>query len=156
MIESMQDLVEHLALTGMASDETVVPCTPDEVDEIRQAQGVEQLPEQYEQFLLTMGRRAGDLLRGTTFFYPGLVELAEEMPQLLEENDATGLAREGSVFVGMHQGYQLYWLEPGDPSGQLCWYEEGEDAIGQSWPSLLDFLVARAEEERRIKEKYGL
>jgi hypothetical protein len=82
--------------------------------------------------------------------------LAEEMRELVVENNVEHLVRPGSVFVGMHQGYQLYWLEPGDPSGLLYWYQEGEQEPCRTWPTLLDFLVHRLEEQRQIMDRYNL
>ena len=154
MSETMRDLVDHLLSVGLATPDTIKPCSPAEVEEVRQAQRVDRLPTQYEEFLLTAGRRAGDLLRGTDFFYPAIVRLADEMRELLVENKVTHLMRPGSVIVGMHGGYQLYWVEPGDPSGTTYFYAEGEETPQQSWPTLLDCLVFEANEQIRIREQY--
>jgi hypothetical protein len=149
-MKTMDELVEHLISVGLATPDTVVGCSPEEVEEVRQTQGADRLPPQYEQFLRTMGRRAGDLLRGTTFFYPGIVELADEMRELVVENTVTHLVKPGSVLIGMHQGVELYWMEP---SGAT--YECGE--IGpnptHSWPSLLDCLIHEAETQQRTREE---
>lgn len=147
--ETMADLVELLGLYGMATSATIKPCTAKEIEDIRAAQRVARLPAQYEEFLRTMGKRAGELLLGTDFFYPFVVELAGEMRELVSDNGIEHLIRPGSVLVGMHQGYELYWLEPGNPSGRLFHYTEGRDAPIGVWPTLLDFLVAQAEDQKR-------
>lgn len=154
--ESMKDVVALLMSNGMATSDNVVPCSPDEVEEIRKSAGVERLPDQYKDFLLTMGRRAGDLLRGTDFFYPSIVRLADEMRELLDECDATHLIKPGSILLGMHQGSELYWMEPGEPSGPVFLYVEYEEGPRRNWSSLRDFLITQAKEEKKIREKYNL
>jgi hypothetical protein len=151
--DTVEGLAELLVSYGMAGPGTVLPCTSEEVEEVRRAQGVERLPAQYTEFLLTMGRRAGELLRGTDFFYPGVVEFARDMREMIVENAAGHLVRPGSVFVGMHQGYQLFWLEPGDPSGPLYWYNEGEETPRRTWPTLLDSLAWHAGWQKQIRER---
>ncbi|TDD36896.1 hypothetical protein E1288_41240 [Saccharopolyspora elongata] len=145
-----------LISSNMATPENIVPCTPREVEEVHEATGVEQLPKQYEDFLLTMGRRAGHLLHGTDFFYPSIVELADEMRELLEECGVTHLVQPGSVLLGMHQGGELYWMEPGEPSGAVFLYIENDDSPRRNWPSLRDFLITQTKEEQAIREKYNL
>ncbi|AXB45016.1 SMI1/KNR4 family protein [Amycolatopsis albispora] len=127
-----------------------MPCTEEEVARVR---GVGWLPQPYEDFLLRMGRRAGDLLRGTSVFYPGIVELADEMRDLVRENKVEHLIAPGSILLGMHQGYQLYWLEPG---GRVHLYEEMETEVRESWPSLLAFLRAEAERHLELKARHNL
>lgn len=151
MPEDMDELVDHLRGCGMADSDTVIACTRAEVDEVRADIGVEKLPAHYEQFLLRMGRRAGELLRGTDFFYPAILGLSADGREFLEENGVAHLLAPGSIIIGMHQGYQLYWMDPGEPSGQVHFYTENSDDIAESWPSLLEFLVAEAAEERRAR-----
>ncbi|WAL63062.1 hypothetical protein ORV05_18660 [Amycolatopsis cynarae] len=152
MPETMEELAARLVSLGWATRKTLVGCSPEEVDEVRRVQQVERLPSQYEQFLLTMGKRAGVFLRGSSFFYREIVEIADEVSDFLEESNVTHLMSPGSVFVGMHQGYELYWLEPGQPSGRLNFHLEGEEVIRRSWPTLLDFLAGKVEEEKQIIE----
>ncbi|MGC7097223.1 hypothetical protein ACPZ19_21325 [Amycolatopsis lurida] len=151
MPETIEELAAHLVERGLATAETLEPCTPEEVAQVREAQGVEALPPVYEEFLLRMGRRAGDLLRGTSVFYPGIVELADEMRDLLRENKVEHLVVPGSILLGMHQGYQLYWLEPG---GQVHQYEEMETEIMESWPSLLGFLSDETDRHLELRRRY--
>lgn len=142
MADAIEQLVERLISSGVASQDTIVGCSEDEVAKLRADHGVQRLPEQYEQFLRVMGRGAGRLLRGTDFFYPHIFDLDESGRGLLEENDALHLLAEGSIVVGMHQGAELYWLEP---SGVLNWYQEDDQEVHRSWPSLLEFLTAQAD-----------
>lgn len=148
MPHTMSLLVSTLLDSGIATADTIQGCMPAEVAEVRADQGVERLPAQYEEFLLTAGRQAGDLLRGTDFFYPTVLGLAGDGRELLDENDAGGLLPEGAVVVGMHQGYELYWLAP---SGELSWYKEGATAVHRTWSSLLDFLVDETETQAVVR-----
>ncbi|MCA1195765.1 hypothetical protein [Saccharopolyspora sp. 6V] len=154
--DSMAELVADLVDRGLAARDTIEPCYRDEVEEIRAVKGAEHLPAQYEEFLLIMGRRAGELLRGSDFFYPSVVELDGEMRELLEECNASHLAPAGSIYIGMHQGGSLYWMAPGDPSGVVSEYIEFQEKPSRNWPSLLEFLSDAADEQLRTKEKYGL
>jgi hypothetical protein len=153
MPETIEELVEYLISIGLATPDTIQPCSPPDVEEIRRVQGVN-LPTQYEQFLRTMGRRAGDLLRGTDFFYPGVIRYFDEVREFIVENGITHLVRPDAVLVGMHQGAELYWLDQGDPSGPMHWYQEGAEAPKMSWPTLLDGLIWNAKDQVRLKEKY--
>lgn len=148
MSEPMDRLVERLLATGVATKETIIGCTPEEVAEVRADHDVERLPGHYEQFLLAMGKRAGELLRGTDFFYPHILELDADGRELLADNDALHLLAEGSLIIGMHQGYELYWLEAGEPSGPLVWYQEPDQTEHRRWPTLLDFLMSQVEDQR--------
>jgi hypothetical protein len=154
-VETIDDFAEQLISLGLATPDTIVPCSPDEVAEVLEAQHLDQLPEQYERFLLTMGRQAGELLRGTTVFYPAIVELVDEMCELVQDNNVTHLVKAGSVLAGMHQGYQLYWIEPGQPSGPVRMYVEGEKSVHESWPTWLDFLGTELERHQSIARKLG-
>lgn len=91
-----------------------------------------------------MGKKAGRLLVGISIFYPSMVSYVDEMLEFIQENDVVDVAP-GSVLLGMHQGYMLYWLEPGDPSGVMHVCNELPDPKAQSWPTFFDFLMYEAE-----------
>ncbi|RZQ60747.1 SMI1/KNR4 family protein [Amycolatopsis suaedae] len=139
---NIDQLATWLLAEGRAVPDTLVPCTPAEIDEVREAQQI-RLPAEYERFLGTMGRRAGNLLRGTDVFYPAIVELADEFRAAADE---FGVAS-GSVLLGMHQGYVLYWL---DVDGRVCSFTEGDSEAGPTWPSLPGFLADQAGAELRL------
>ncbi|MEV0675999.1 hypothetical protein AB0I60_05690 [Actinosynnema sp. NPDC050436] len=84
MPHTMSTLIETLLDAGLATADTIRGCTPEEVAEVRADQRAERLPAQHEEFLLTAGRRAGDLLRGTDLFYPSLLGPAAEGRELLD------------------------------------------------------------------------
>ncbi|GAB3447147.1 SMI1/KNR4 family protein [Actinophytocola sediminis] len=152
MIESMRALADALVEVGLATEGSVLGCTPAQLSEFRQARGIAELPAQYAEFLTVMGREAGELLRGTDFFYPAILNVGEWGQEIVDENGIERLVAPGSLTLGTHQGYVLYWMEPGQPSGPVHRYVEGAEAIAQTWPSLLDFLVA---EQARVRQVLG-
>lgn len=141
MTDSITELAETLVGHGLASPDTIRGCTAEEVAEVAADHGVPSLPAQYAEFLRVMGRQAGDLLRGTDFFYPGILGLDVDGRELLVENDAAGLLPAGALVIGMHQGYELYWLST---SGEVSWYKEGRPDVHRTWPTLLTFLTTQA------------
>jgi hypothetical protein len=145
MPNTMTQFAATLLDLGLATADTLRPCTPEEVDEVRADQGVAQLPTQYEEFLLAMGRQAGELLRGTDFFYASILGLPKDGRELLADNDASHLLPRDALVVGMHQGYELYWLSP---SGELSWCKKGRQDVHRVWPTLLDFLEQQARPKR--------
>ncbi|MDQ3785685.1 MAG: hypothetical protein M3422_00390 [Actinomycetota bacterium] len=146
----MRDLAASLIETGLAAEESIVGCTPEEVAEFRRVRGVAELPAQYEDFLTVMGRQAGDLLRGTDFFYPVILEVGEWGQEVFDENNMDHVYAPGSLVLGTHQGYIVYWMEPGQPSGPVRRYMETEEST-QSWPSLLEFLVAEQADHLELR-----
>jgi len=135
---TMEQLANTLVKCGLASTDTIRPCTPEEVAEVSADHGLTNLPAEYDEFLRIMGRQAGELLRGTDFFYPSILGLDQAGKELLEENRTSHLFPPGAIVIGMHQGYQLYWLSP---RGEVGLYTEGEQDLDRKWPTLLACLV---------------
>jgi SMI1/KNR4 family protein SUKH-1 len=134
----MRTLVEELGLTGELRG-----VTDAEIQEIRRDQALPSLPGRYVEFLRTMGRDAGPLLRGTDAFYPAIIGLRQEAVNLLEENNVAGLVPDDAVIFAMHQGYQLYWMlgwAAADPPVRM--YQEGDATWSQEWPSFTQFLLS--------------
>jgi hypothetical protein len=157
VVSTIDEFADYLVTHGIATPETLVGCTPEEVEEIRVAQRVDALPEQYVQYLLRMGRKNGELLAGTDVRYPKVVELADEMHELIEELGWASFIAPGSTMVAMHGGYTLYWVEPG---GAAHMAEEMKENPVHSWSSLVECLVFEADRllqlrERRAREQRG-
>jgi hypothetical protein len=116
--------------------------TDDEIQEIQADQGLAALPACYREFLRRMGRCAGQFLIGTDAFYPALLGIKADVLELLRENAVSHLIGDDAVVIGMHQGYQAYWLETAsedDPAVYL--YQEGETGISKKWASFSAFLL---------------
>lgn len=76
--ERMQELVARLEESRVASPETLVGCSSDEITRLEQKYSV-RLPDSYALFLRLMGHRAGNLV-GQEFdlYYPDVLRLTEE------------------------------------------------------------------------------
>jgi hypothetical protein len=142
MTGAMAQLADMLVACGLASAETIHPCNATEVAEVSVDRGLSRLPAQYDEFLRLMGRQAGELLVGTDFFYPRILGLETDGRQLLLENSAFHLFPADAIIIGMHQGYQLYWLSS---SGGVSLYTERRQDIDKSWSTLLECLAFEAE-----------
>ncbi|MEO8612962.1 MAG: hypothetical protein ABI690_34030 [Chloroflexota bacterium] len=84
----MEQLVERLA-SSAAYEGTLEGCSEDEIDEIRETQGVKRLPRMYREFLLHMGRHTGGLegYLGFEITYPGVCEFKRMSFDLLRQPD---------------------------------------------------------------------
>jgi hypothetical protein len=119
--------------------------TDDEIREIQIDQGLRSFPVYYREFLRRMGRCAGQFLIGTDAFYPALLGIKVDVFELLRENAVSHLIGGDAVVIGMHQGYQAYWLETAyenDPAVYL--YQEGDSDIHARWTSFSAFLLDQA------------
>ena len=122
--------------------------TNNEIREIQADQGVETLPAYYWEFLRRMGRCAGKLLIGTDAFYPALLGMKRDVLELLRENAASQLIDDKAVVIGMHQGYQAYWLETAhEDNPQVYLYQEGCSGFLKNWPSFSAFLLDQSKRD---------
>lgn len=110
------------------------------------------LPEQYREFLLGIGRGAGEFLQGTDIFLSALDGLKDEAVHLLKENDED-VELGGDVFVfSMHQGYEFTYFnmsEGDDPP--IYQYVEGNGPPVLTWNSFSDFLRDSIAQHARSK-----
>lgn len=152
-VHNIDTIVDYLIEHELARRADLVPCSAHEVAEIRTKQRIDRLPPQYECFLRAMGKKAGRLLVGTSIFYPSMITYFEEMQEFVLENNLANVVP-GSVLLGTHQGYMLYWLEPGDPSGLMHVCEESDlpDPEARTWPTFFDFLMSEAAEAVRMRD----
>lgn len=150
--EDMRDFPAYLVRRGMAASHRIAGCIRSEVDAIRRVQRVIELPDQYESFLRLAGRRAGDLLRGTDIFFPAPAdpEFVAAAHELLAENRVAHLMDPGSVVMGMHQGYQVYWI---DSAGAVCSYVEADGSLAATWPSMVAFLRQQIDDHAAIRDR---
>jgi hypothetical protein len=104
-------VAEELIQLGIATQNKIVGCSLEEIDEIKRRQDVTLLPQFYEDYLLILGKQAGNLDIGSDCFYPRLLVLKEWANELLEENNAHFKLPPDAFVIMMHQGYQfLYFL----------------------------------------------
>lgn len=99
------------------------------------------LPAQYREFLLGIGRGAGDFLQGTDIFLSALDGLKDEAISLLQENDEDVKLADDAFVFSMHQGYEFTYFntsEGDDPP--VYQYVEGNGPPVLTWNSFSDFL----------------
>ena len=111
-------ILEH----GHATPETIQGCSMEEVAKVESKFQIH-LPRMYREFLLVMGRRAGDFYRGADLFFPLVLELREWAEELLtEDGSQTSLPQESFVFL-MDQGYQfMFFLLEGSAEDPAVWH----------------------------------
>ncbi|WP_410822002.1 SMI1/KNR4 family protein [Micromonospora sp. 050-3] len=115
----------------------------DEIGQLRNSWNVQQLPVAYEEFLRLMGRGAGDILRGTDAFFPGILDMRGATDRFFADNLGGMQLPIGALVFAMHQGYQVYWIESADlPDPPVVLYMEEEPAPMASWRSFTEFLNA--------------
>lgn len=94
------------------------------------------LPGVYREFLLNMGKGAGDFMRGSSCFYNEIFFLRNWAIGRLEENQFRNLPDNSFVFW-MHQGYQFaFFLLDGNNNPPVYCYTEVDDNNGSD-----DFIV---------------
>lgn len=101
-------------------------CTANEIAEIESYFKV-QLPNAYTDFLKTMGRGAGDYLKGSSVFYDEIFDLKDGAVDLLTENNFKPLPEDAFVFY-MHQGYQFaFFLSETSDDPPVFYFYEGKN-----------------------------
>jgi hypothetical protein len=103
-------------------------CTSEEIEFLKQSQGVDFLPETYVQFLEEMGQGAGLLFLGSDYTYNFLIVLKENaLSTLKSARSQLKLPDDAFVFL-MHQGYIFYYFHTknldNDPA--IYGYKAGE------------------------------
>jgi hypothetical protein len=120
-------VLDHLINNVLAATEPPRGCSGREIEEITADQKVDRLPEAYTCFLKRIGRGAGELMAGTGAFYPQLIGAKDAAIELLTEDGAPIQLPPDSLVIGMHQGYQFFWLATvaqGDP--KVLMFQEGD------------------------------
>jgi hypothetical protein len=85
------------------------------------------LPKEYRDFLLLMGRSAGNYMKGSSVFYEQLLHLKEWTDELINENNLPPLPPDAFPFW-MHQGYQAaYFRTTEGDNPPVYYFTEGKD-----------------------------
>jgi hypothetical protein len=139
---------------GLAGPNSFAGCTEEEVQSIEARFSI-RLPKCYRDFLVVMGRTAGEFLVGTDYSFPKMLEFrkgAEELIQTCQSN----FKLSSTAFVFMfHQGYTFLFFDcHGDPDDPpvLMFTETGNEPreVANSFSSWLlvaveDDIVANRE-----------
>ncbi|MFE7854100.1 SMI1/KNR4 family protein [Streptomyces sp. NPDC057403] len=140
MVSFFSDLIRSIEANGGGPE--VAGLGAEEIESVRVDQHIESLPMYYEEFLRNMGRCAGQFLIGTDAFYPEMIGIKHDALELLAENGASHLIAENAIVFAMHQGYQVYWLEPsGSDDPPVAMYQEGSAELHTRWDSFSEFLA---------------
>jgi hypothetical protein len=101
--------VERMMAGRLGSQEQFVGCSEEEIRQVEAAAGGT-LPATYRSFLATLGRSAGEFMRGTDFLFPRLLSLRQLAESLLRQCGQRCLRPEEFVFMS-HQGYQFLFFD---------------------------------------------
>ena len=151
----MNRMLDKLLSLGLVDLSRVKGCSLQELEQIKIQQGIQQLPELYEDFLRVMGRGDGGLYSGSSCVYPELLSLKKDAEMLLAANDHPFKLPYDACVFWMHQGYQfVYFLtaEPNDDPPVYYYTEDTEimppdQAPRREWEHLSEFLTMFIEEE---------
>ena len=148
----LERVKERLAALKLASPDELKGCSNQEVWQLERQLGVK-LPQAYREFLLLMGKEAGQFLRGSDCFYQHLPELQTAAIELLEENHFPQLLPNDAWVFFMHQGYQFSFFRLGEgedpPTYSYC-EAETEQSFVKSQERFSQFLLTEID----LHEKY--
>jgi hypothetical protein len=138
---AVKSLLDGLVTSGALRPDDLIGCSPEEIEQVRLDQRVSCLPDEYVCFLRLAGRGAGELLRGSDAFYPQLLGIKSDVGALLTDSGAEVALGAESLVIGMHQGYQAFWIpcitatEP-----EVVMFQEGDPDIRQKWDGIASYL----------------
>jgi hypothetical protein len=107
----------------------LIPCTTREVDSLEKHFGIK-FPKIYKDFLLSMGKSAGDYMLGSDAFYNRILKFKPWAEEFVSMNNLDPFPENAFVFW-MHQGYQVAYfkLDEGDDPPVYTYAETEEDFI---------------------------
>lgn len=113
-----------LIRSGMASAETIVGCSEEEIASLERQYRV-RLPDAYRCFLKTMGHKAGSFFQGTDWQYGYLQTLHASAETLLKSANGSFQLPDNAFVFAMHQGYSfLYFLTDNDDPHVVLYVED--------------------------------
>lgn len=137
-MNSVAEIVDYLK----RKNERLKPCDIYEVKLIEEKYGIA-LPKVYKEFLLAMGKEAGNYMKGSTVFYKDILNIHGWTKELIFENDLPSLPSDAFPFW-MHQGYQAAYFKVTEGENPPVYYfTEGKgytDFILDT-KSLIDFFL---------------
>lgn len=151
MNDYTSQLLNRLKDAGIATSDSIKPCSQQDVSELEKAFSLT-LPVSYKYFLYAMGQGADKFLRGTDCFYRYLFKLRPQAERLLAKSKGDfALADSYFVFLG-HQGYQFMFFDTnaGDdpPVFHFVDFDEAPKKVNDSFS---DWLKCRVEEALNLK-----
>lgn len=143
------NLIKSLINRGICTAQEIKGLSEEEVATIENEIG-HILPVEYREFLLAIGRRAGNFLAGTDIFIASLWDLRDEAIDLLRENhEPTELPPHSFVF-SMHQGYEFTYFNLTEGAPPVYQYVEGNGPPVLCWKSFSDFRIDAINQPSKI------
>lgn len=105
----INDVVKVLVDGGVANDSDIMGCSEAEIAQVERILNVK-LPAAYREFLLRMGRGAGDFYCGSDLHWPKVLGLTEAGRELVSEDEADIQLPADAIVIVMHQGYQFLFI----------------------------------------------
>lgn len=130
MQQSLIDLlIKKLIDLKIAKPDEILGCSSMEIVELQKRQGVVFIPEIYQEFLLKMGKGAGNFLQHLECFYPELLHLKDEVKTEILREDRTTFRLPNDAFVFMaNQAYEFFYFQAkgGENDPPVYHYIEGD------------------------------
>jgi hypothetical protein len=132
---------ERLLESGLATAETLLPVSPEEVHRLEVTSGI-MLPNDYKAFLLTAGKCAGVFMEDCTFFYPEIMGLNENAKKMLAAYEGSSLVLPGDAFVFLDRQEQfLFFHGNSHQSGTIYRYLEDAGSFAEWSPTFWQFVA---------------
>jgi hypothetical protein len=151
----IEPILKEMSALGSPDQRTLLPCTAAEISLLEQNTHL-LLPGAYKEFLLTMGKGAGDLLVGSDVFYQQIGNLQESAKEMLSE-DAFPQKLPADAFVFfMHQGYQFNFFctsEGDDPPVYRYFEGKDRDTFPLIYPHFTEFLLEELKSYARFVQR---
>lgn len=155
-MSQVREYFAHLADEGLLEFEDLVGCDDAEIEQVRVAQHVRRMPEEYREYLALAGKRQGGLLRGSDWTFRDALVLAEDAREVLAENNLPADFIEGALIFFMHGGYVFFYfpadtLESNDPPVWM-YEEDAPEPPHEIFPSFTAWLRSTEPSLRKMRE----
>ena len=147
MHNAVRNAVSRLLDTGLADEDSIQGCTSAEIERIESELGVE-LPPCYKDFLLAMGRSAGEFMVGTDYSIDKLPKFRTWAEHCMASNKVTFRLPQAAVVFASHQGYSfLYFDADGGLDPPVLMYTEAQPGLTQIATSFSEWLKMAVEDD---------
>jgi hypothetical protein len=155
VIKSIDEFIDQIIELGLFTERyPILGCNPEQVEQIKTAQGVKYLPGLYEDFLLRMGQEAGRTFAGSDYAYNDLLGLKTKAQHILQQDKIDfELPKDSFVFFS-HGGYMFTYFDTHEEQTNppVYCYFPGCSKPRKEWEMLGDWFEAHLAYLRYIKE----
>ncbi|VTS04816.1 SMI1/KNR4 family protein [Tuwongella immobilis] len=136
---SPPDFVRRLVDSNIAEEQTIIPCTGDEVALLEDSVKL-RLPPHYKSFLLTAGKCAGALLLDCDWLYPELKSLTDQSRAMLRGYEGSNLLMPDTAFVCLDRREQFFFFDTTTEGCKLFSYFEEDGKFTELPSTFFEFL----------------